>query len=112
MWRSCSTTRATRRSRKVCEARSTAAAAAFSHDSLLVPTRSITLYTLSAMLRSFRSVITCEQPLDSLLASGYRHTIAAVIRCHNYKNIYLTNTIPVLGNTTSYILHDRDQICI
>jgi hypothetical protein len=32
-----------------------AAAAAFSHDSLLVPTSSITLYTLSAMLLSFRS---------------------------------------------------------
>src|SRR5256884_9976963 len=52
---SCSTMRATRRSRKDCEARSMATAAAFSHDSLLVPTRSITLYTLSAMLFSFRS---------------------------------------------------------
>src|SRR6266705_4504110 len=46
--------RPTRRSRNVCEARSMAAAAAFSHDSLLVPTSAITLYTLSAMLLSFR----------------------------------------------------------
>src|SRR5215211_8483084 len=45
---SCSTS-AMRRSRSVCDARLTAAAAAFSHDSVLVPTRSTILYTLSAI---------------------------------------------------------------
>src|SRR5438876_10925541 len=92
--------RATRRSRSVLEARSMAAAAAFSHDSLLVPTRSITLYTLSAMVRSFRSVITHKQPLASFLTSGCRRTVAAVNRRHDYKNIFLNNTILKLGNTT------------
>src|SRR5205807_4392253 len=56
MWTSCSITRATRRSHKVCEARSIEAAAAFSHGSLLVPISSIILYTLSAIVFSFRSV--------------------------------------------------------
>src|SRR3990170_7707199 len=46
---SSSTTSAMRRSRSVLDARSTAAAAAFSQESVLVPTSSITLYTLSAM---------------------------------------------------------------
>ncbi len=41
--------------RNVCEARSMATAAALSHDSLLVATSSITLYTLSAILFSFHS---------------------------------------------------------
>src|ERR1700693_1351352 len=66
MWTSCSTMRATRRSRKVCEALSMAAAAAFSHDSLLVPTSAITLYTFSAMLFSFRSGVSSS----SLTASN------------------------------------------
>src|SRR2546421_11262065 len=64
MWMSCSTTRATRRSRKVWEARSMHAAAAFSHDSLLVPTKSITLYTLSAMLLSFRHAVILSEIAD------------------------------------------------
>src|SRR6185503_10279133 len=42
-------TSATRRSRSVFDALSTAALAAFSHESGLVPTSSITLYTLSGM---------------------------------------------------------------
>src|SRR4029077_2074073 len=41
--RSCSTTSATRMSLRLREARSIAALAAFSHESLLVPTSSITL---------------------------------------------------------------------
>src|SRR6266700_5179413 len=49
------TTSATLRSRNDFEARVTAAAAAFSHDSVLVPTSSITLYTLSAMVGYLRS---------------------------------------------------------
>src|SRR6266704_61035 len=48
------TTSATLRSRNDFEARATAAAAAFSHDSVLVPTSSITLYTLSAMVGYLR----------------------------------------------------------
>src|SRR5512139_2805035 len=40
-----------RRSRSVLDAVLTAAAAAFSHDSVLVPTNSITLYTLSGMMK-------------------------------------------------------------
>src|SRR5216684_3491010 len=47
------TTSAMRRSRSVFAARSTAALAAFSHESVLVPTSSITLYTLSAIAGSF-----------------------------------------------------------
>src|SRR5438309_4106325 len=47
------TTSAMRRSRSVLAARSTAALAAFSHESVLVPTSSITLYTLSAIAGSF-----------------------------------------------------------
>src|SRR2546427_696663 len=47
------TTSAMRRSRRVFAARSTAALAAFSHESVLVPTSSITLYTLSAIAGSF-----------------------------------------------------------
>src|SRR2546422_9636464 len=46
-------TSAMRRSRGVFAARSPAAWAAFSHESLLVPTSSITLYTLSAIAGSF-----------------------------------------------------------
>src|SRR2546425_1936302 len=46
-------TSAMRRSRSVFEARSTAALAAFSHESVLVPTSSMILYTLSAMAGSF-----------------------------------------------------------
>src|SRR5438477_10498912 len=45
---SSSATCAIRRSRKLPAAFSTAAAAAFSQDSVLVPTNSMTLYTLSA----------------------------------------------------------------
>src|SRR5581483_5115110 len=48
---SCDTS-ATRRSRSVFDALATAAAAAFSHESVLVPTSSITLYTLSGMAPS------------------------------------------------------------
>src|SRR5262249_3494336 len=48
-----SETSATRKSRSDLEAWFTAAAAAFSHESELVPTSSITLYTLSAMGFSF-----------------------------------------------------------
>src|SRR5574341_554236 len=47
---SSSTTSATRSSRRVWEARSTAEVAAFSQDSVLVPINSITLYTLSIMV--------------------------------------------------------------
>src|SRR3712207_4406199 len=47
MWTSCSTMRATRRSRSVCEAVSMATAAARSQDSVLEPTSATTLYTLS-----------------------------------------------------------------
>src|SRR5258708_7259070 len=43
-----------RRSRSVLDALSTAAVAAFSHDSVLVPTSSITLYTLSGIACSSR----------------------------------------------------------
>src|SRR3990172_8459252 len=50
---SSSATSAMRRSRSVRAARSTAAAAAFSHDSVLVPTSSTILYTLSAMFSPF-----------------------------------------------------------
>src|SRR5206468_1991028 len=46
-------TSAMRRSRSVFEARSTAALAAFSQESVLVPTSSMILYTLSAMAGSF-----------------------------------------------------------
>src|SRR2546422_2613777 len=46
-------TSAIRRSRSVFEARSTAAFAAFSQESVLVPTSSMILYTLSAMAGSF-----------------------------------------------------------
>src|SRR5439155_949641 len=46
-------TSAMRRSRSVFEARSTAALAAFSQESVLVPTSSMMLYTLSAMAGSF-----------------------------------------------------------
>src|SRR5262245_43008039 len=46
---SSSTTSAIRRSRKLCEARSTAARAASSQESVLVPTNSMTLYTLLAI---------------------------------------------------------------
>src|SRR5207245_8242200 len=46
-----------RRSRSVFDARSTAALAAFSHDSELVPTSSITLYTLSAMPLALLEVV-------------------------------------------------------
>src|SRR3954451_25490729 len=49
---SCSTTSATLRSRRVLEARSTAAFPALSHDSVLVPIISMTLYKLSAMISS------------------------------------------------------------
>src|SRR5512139_3150260 len=59
------TTSAMRRSRKDLAAVSTASAAAFSHDSLLVPTSSITLYTLSAMVTSLDSV---GYPLARVLA--------------------------------------------
>src|SRR5262249_36789839 len=45
-WMSCLTTSATRRSRIVAPAVLTASAAASSHDVLLVPMTSITLYTL------------------------------------------------------------------
>src|SRR5690348_16694218 len=47
---SCSTTRATRRSRNVRDASSMAAAVARSQDSLLVPTSVTTLYTLSSAM--------------------------------------------------------------
>src|SRR5215472_15012902 len=50
-WMSCSTTRATRRSRRLFDAVVIAAAAAFSQDSVLVPITSITLYTLSTMAK-------------------------------------------------------------
>src|SRR5438876_5812981 len=46
-------TSAMRRSRSVFEARSTAALAAFSQESVLVPTSSMILYTLSGMAGSF-----------------------------------------------------------
>src|SRR6058998_739462 len=46
-------TSAMRRSRSVFEARSTAALAAFSQESVLVPTSSMILYTLSAIAGSF-----------------------------------------------------------
>src|SRR5437667_12134155 len=46
-------TSAMRRSRSVFEARSTAALAAFAQESVLVPTSSMILYTLSAMAGSF-----------------------------------------------------------
>src|SRR6186713_3233645 len=46
---SCSTTSATRKSRSVWAARSTADLPALSHDSVLVPMISMTLYRLSAM---------------------------------------------------------------
>src|SRR5215831_16886107 len=49
---SCSTTSAMRRSLKDFAALSTAAFAAFSHDSVLVPTNSMTLYTDSGMASS------------------------------------------------------------
>src|SRR5258706_3154432 len=48
---SCSTTRAMRRSRKVREASSMAAAVAFSQDSSLVPTSVTILYTLSSAMK-------------------------------------------------------------
>src|SRR5580704_13437601 len=51
-WRSSSATSAIRRSRNDALALATAALAAFSHDSPLVPTSSMTLYTLSAMTSS------------------------------------------------------------
>src|ERR1043166_2009821 len=50
-------TSATRRSRSVFDARPTAAWGSFSHDSLLVPTSSITLYTLSAIPLALREVV-------------------------------------------------------
>src|ERR1051326_495206 len=50
-------TSAMRRSRSVFDARSTAALAAFSHDSELVPTSSITLYTLSAIPLALLEVV-------------------------------------------------------
>src|SRR5512135_469870 len=52
MWASIWTTSAIRRSWSVWAACLTATAAAFSHDSGLDPTRSITLYTLSGMATS------------------------------------------------------------
>src|SRR3954449_5035296 len=48
------TTSATRRSRTVLAAGSTALRAAASHDSLLTPITSVTRYTLSAIFRSSR----------------------------------------------------------
>src|SRR5881396_909714 len=50
-------TSAMRRSRSVFEARSTAALAAFSQESVLVPTSSMILYTLSAMAGSFLALL-------------------------------------------------------
>src|SRR5262249_41828512 len=52
IWMSSLSTSAMRRSRREPAARWTAADAAFSHDSVLVPTSSMTLYTLSAMVAS------------------------------------------------------------
>src|SRR6185503_2999703 len=78
---SSSATSAIRRSRKDCEARSTATAAARSHDSLLVPTSSITLYTLSAMAPSSanrhrrssgRLAQPCQRAGDRLAHDGRR----------------------------------------
>src|SRR2546429_5914634 len=53
---SSSTTSATRRSRSDFDAWDTAAAAAFSHDWVLVPMSSTTVYTLSAMTASVLQV--------------------------------------------------------
>ncbi len=66
-----------RRSRNVAAARSTAAAAAFSHDSVLLPTSSITLYTLSAMALPFplpacAHALHCGEWISSSPTSFYR----------------------------------------
>src|SRR5437764_12945760 len=58
---SSSTTSATRKSRSDCDAVLTAAAAAFSHDWVLVPISSTTVYTLSAMAASVSSIAPCRR---------------------------------------------------
>src|SRR5271165_6786273 len=78
---SCSTMRPTRRSRSVCDASSMAAAAAFSHDSLLVPTSSMTLYTLSDMsLLLWRCYFFClfftQLALEDFPGGSHGHSIA------------------------------------
>src|SRR5439155_1488319 len=62
------TTSAIRRSRRCCPARSTAAAAAFSHDTVLDPTNSMILYTLSGITAS--SPFTKQSSLSPVLFSA------------------------------------------
>src|SRR6185503_19806669 len=76
---SSSLTSAMRKSRSDFEARLTAAAAAFSHDSVLVPTSSITLYTLSAMDPPGRCAVIGHQ---TSRAQPYHLSRAEATRAH------------------------------
>src|ERR1043166_6076176 len=75
MWTSRSLTSAMRRSRSDCDAVLTAAETAFSHDVLLVPTSSITLYTLSAIRDSFEGTTSTRFARGTVFRGGrdYHH---------------------------------------
>src|SRR5258707_4000012 len=124
MWTSCSTMRATRRSRSVCEARSMAAAAAFSHDSLLVPTSAITLYTLSAMVFPFRSGVSRSYNItlkkvrletDFLLKRSFASRVVCLGRhemlCHDPVRL-LKRGEQRPGSVSDFlVIHDHPPLC-